>query len=144
MQNLLNEYSLNIKQAIQWGDMDALGHVNNCNYFRYFENSRINYFEQTKINAYMSKNNIGPILGTTECKYLAPLVWLDNIQIATRVSAIREKRFTMDYLIVSEKLKRKVAVGSGEIIYYNFTINQTEKIPAKIIENIKAFESQTV
>jgi len=30
---------------IRWGDMDAMGHVNNTIYFRYFETIRIAWFE---------------------------------------------------------------------------------------------------
>ena len=30
---------------ILWGDMDALGHVNNTMYFRYMEQARIGLFE---------------------------------------------------------------------------------------------------
>ena len=31
--------------AIRWGDMDAMGHVNNTVYFRYMEQARISWFE---------------------------------------------------------------------------------------------------
>src|ERR671914_1143445 len=31
--------------AIRWGDMDAMGHVNNTVYFRYMEQARIGWFE---------------------------------------------------------------------------------------------------
>ena len=31
------------RQAIRWGDMDMLGHVNNTSYFRYFEQARIEW-----------------------------------------------------------------------------------------------------
>ena len=31
--------------AIRWGDMDAMGHVNNTVYFRYMEQARIAWFE---------------------------------------------------------------------------------------------------
>ena len=30
---------------VRWGDMDAMGHVNNTVYFRYMEQARINWFE---------------------------------------------------------------------------------------------------
>jgi acyl-CoA thioester hydrolase len=30
---------------IRWGDMDAMGHVNNTVYFRYMEQTRISWFE---------------------------------------------------------------------------------------------------
>ena len=31
---------------IRWGDMDAMGHVNNTVYFRYMEQARIGWFER--------------------------------------------------------------------------------------------------
>jgi len=30
---------------IRWGDMDAMGHVNNTVYFRYMEQARISWFD---------------------------------------------------------------------------------------------------
>jgi acyl-CoA thioester hydrolase len=32
--------------AIRWGDMDAMGHVNNTVYFRFMEQARISWFER--------------------------------------------------------------------------------------------------
>ena len=31
--------------SIRWGDMDAMGHVNNIMYFRYLETARINWLQ---------------------------------------------------------------------------------------------------
>jgi len=31
--------------AVRWGDMDAMGHVNNTVYFRYMEQTRIEWLE---------------------------------------------------------------------------------------------------
>ena len=32
--------------TVHWGDMDALGHVNNVIFFRYVESGRISYFNE--------------------------------------------------------------------------------------------------
>ena len=31
--------------TVRWGDMDAMGHVNNAIYFQYLESARVGYFE---------------------------------------------------------------------------------------------------
>ncbi len=31
----LSDYPMIFEQGVDWGDMDALGHVNNVNYYRY-------------------------------------------------------------------------------------------------------------
>ena len=33
-----------LQMPIRWGDMDAMGHVNNTLYFRYLETARIAWF----------------------------------------------------------------------------------------------------
>ncbi|MDB5949239.1 MAG: acyl-CoA thioesterase, partial [Massilia sp.] len=37
-----------MRMPIRWGDMDAMGHVNNTVYFRYFEQARISWFDEVK------------------------------------------------------------------------------------------------
>jgi len=127
-----NVFPIVVKLDIQWGDMDAFQHLNNVTYFRYFENARIEHFEQTGINAYMQQHQIGPILGHTECKYLKPLTWPDGVYIGTRISALREKRFTMQYAIYSKKLNGLAAMGSGEIVYVDYQKHKTVVIPETI------------
>lgn len=34
-----------LELPIQWGDMDALGHVNNTVYFRYMEQARVSWIQ---------------------------------------------------------------------------------------------------
>ena len=47
--NLLEDYPVVLEIPVAWGDMDALNHVNNTVYLRYFESSRIAYFEGLKV-----------------------------------------------------------------------------------------------
>lgn len=141
MKELEKQYPIAIHQAIQWGDMDAFQHVNNVVYFKYFENSRIEYFERTGINQYMKQYCIGPILGSTECKFLAPLTFPDQITIVARVIALKVKRFTMLYEVYSQSSAKKVAEGRGEIIYFNYNLHHSHEIPSAIRENIISLEA---
>lgn len=140
--SVLDKYPVVIRQAIQWGDMDAFQHINNIVYFKYFENARIEYFQQTGINRYMKEHHVGPILGSTECKFLAPLTYPDEVLILTRVKAMKSKRFTMEYAIHSNSLRKPVAVGSGEIIFYHYLEQQSHKIPRAIVDNILHLEEK--
>ena len=136
------KYSLQLTQKVQWGEMDSFNHVNNSVYFRYFENARIAYFDETGINQHMQECKVGPILGSTECKFLAPLTYPDTVDIFTRVIAIKEKRFTMEYMVFSHQLNREVAVGKGEIVYFDYAANRTSEIPENILSQIQLVESK--
>ena len=35
---------------VRWGDMDAMGHVNNAQYFRYLETARIDWMHGMGLN----------------------------------------------------------------------------------------------
>ncbi|KZN46387.1 hypothetical protein N482_12855 [Pseudoalteromonas luteoviolacea NCIMB 1942] len=47
MQQFFEKFVINTKINVVWGEMDALGHVNNVSYFRYFETARIDFLKQT-------------------------------------------------------------------------------------------------
>jgi acyl-CoA thioester hydrolase len=63
-----------MRQAIRWGDMDVLGHVNNTVYFRYMESGRICFLEEAAGEFNMQGE--GPVIVTAYCTFIIPL--LDN------------------------------------------------------------------
>ncbi|MCH9638478.1 MAG: acyl-CoA thioesterase [Betaproteobacteria bacterium] len=133
----ITEFPFSLQQELSWGDMDALNHINNVNYFRYFENARLKYFESIGVIEEMEKTKVGPILGATECKYLLPLTYPDTISVGVIVSQIREKRLTMQYAIYSQKLEKIAAEGSAEIIFVDFAIGRSTLISETILAAIK-------
>ena len=87
MSNLLKDYPVIIEFPIAWGEMDAMSHVNNIVYFRFFESARIAYFEKMDLMDYMTQTGIGPILATTSCKFKIPLSYPDKVLIVIPVFA---------------------------------------------------------
>ena len=129
-------YPVTLEQQLAWGDMDALNHINNIVYFRYFENVRIKYFEKTGLMEIMSRTQIRPVLGATECKFLAPLTYPDTLIVGAEVSELREKRLTMEYLIFSQAQQRTAAQGKAEIIFVDFSTGQSTLIPETTVTAI--------
>ena len=117
--------------------MDAFQHVNNTQYFRYFEDVRIAYFEATNIAEYMEKHRIGPILAATQCRFKAPLRYPDTVHIGTRVHQIETDRFSMEYLVVSERLNKIAAVGDGLVVCYDYSKEQKTPIPQSWRESMQ-------
>jgi len=128
-------YPFYIKQDVIWGNMDAFKHVNNAVYFRYFEDVRMAFFEQTKVNANMDATQQGPILASTQCQYKSPLTYPDRIIIGTKLKEIAEKRFTMEYAIYSESQEIITTTGDGIIVYYDYKQGKSCEIPDMIRKN---------
>ena len=98
---------------VEWGDMDALQHVNNVEYFKYFQKVRIAYFEQNNSSMLFSESRISTILASTQCKFIYPLFYPDTISIGARVESMANDYFTMKYAVISNKNQRLAAIGDA-------------------------------
>lgn len=67
---------------IRWGDMDAIGHVNNIIYFQYFEQARASWLNEINYSDCISgKTDTGPIIINTSATFLRPVVYPANIHV---------------------------------------------------------------
>ena len=56
---------------IRWGDMDAMGHVNNTLYFRYMEIVRLEWLFE--IGAEPNPSGLGPVIVNAFCNFIRQL-----------------------------------------------------------------------
>jgi acyl-CoA thioester hydrolase len=140
MSNLLKNYPVIVEFPIAWGEMDAMNHVNNIVYFRFFESARIAYFEKMDLMGYMTKTGIGPILATTSCKFKIPLSYPDKVLIGAKVFSIEEDRFVMNYLVVSTNHQKVAAEGDGVIVTFNYREGKKVTIPDVVKQGILDIE----
>ena len=142
MQELLKSFPVVAKISVRWGDMDSFQHVNNAIYFHYFESARIQYFEAVGWMDIVEQLGIGPILGSTSCRYRTQLTYPDTVYVGAKITEMHEKRFAMDYLIVSEQHPEMVAEGTAIVICYNYQNNKTTQIPEVIHHSIEKLEGR--
>ncbi|TAA48015.1 MULTISPECIES: acyl-CoA thioesterase [Corallincola] len=140
MNNLLNDFPVVIEQAVAWGEMDALNHVNNSVYFKYFENARIAYFGKIKVMQQMQTLALAPVLASTQCRYKMPLTYPDSISIGARISELNNDRFMMEYRVVSHKNQRTAAEGSALVVAYNTKAQRKDNLPSSVVEVIRSVE----
>jgi acyl-CoA thioester hydrolase len=136
MSTLLKDYPVIIEFPVAWGEMDAMNHVNNIVYFRYFESARIAYFEKIDVISYMMETGIGPILATTSCKFKIPLSYPDKVLIGAKVISIEEDRFVMNHLVVSEKHQKVAAEGDAVIVTFNYREGKKVIVPEVVKQRI--------
>ncbi len=140
MEEFLTGYPVVIQLLVAWGDMDAMQHVNNTVYFRYFESGRIAYFEQLELMDRIKETGIGPILASASCRFKFPLTYPDTISVGVRVTDMGEDRFTMAFRVVSHRHQRVAAEGDGLIVTYDYQAGRKAPIPAEVRARIQALE----
>lgn len=136
MKELLKDYPITMQIPVQWGDMDAFGHVNNLVYLRWFESARVAYFNLFDGMELNSPDSVGPILAHSECRYKIPLEFPDTITVGARVTDIGEDRFSIHHRVVSHQHQKVAAEGTGLIVCLNYQTGSKAAIPSSWLEII--------
>ncbi|MFN8484201.1 MAG: thioesterase family protein [Anaerolineae bacterium] len=137
MHEKLRAYPVIIEVPVFWGDMDAMRHVNNTVYLRYFESARIALFERLGYLEVMDQTGVGPILGSICCHFKFPVTYPDTLWAAARVTDIAEDRFTLRHIVVSQRHQRVAAEGDGVIVTYNYRTQKKAPIPGALLARIE-------
>jgi len=139
MEEALNQYKVQNKFEVHWGDMDAANHVNNLIYLRWSESARMNYFVQMGMdNQFAGK--VAPILGWQDCKYIFPVKYPDTILIGMRTTEIQADRIMMECSMFSEKHQRIVALSHQRVIPYHYVDLKKVEVPEEWKHQIKRVE----
>ncbi|MCB0919439.1 MAG: acyl-CoA thioesterase [Actinobacteria bacterium] len=133
----MSEYPVVLTLPVRWGDMDALGHVNNTVYFRWFESARMAYMERVGIPL-QPNGDVGPILAQTECSFLQPVTYPAEVRVGARVSSMGTTSFVMDYQ-VDVVGAGTAAKGLGVIVLLNYSSGKPTSIPEPIRQRIADF-----
>ena len=103
---------------VNWGDMDALGHVNHSVFAKWMETVRMMYFSEIGMMNLYDDSNIGPILARIEIDYELPIVFPDVVTVSTSVSRIGNSSFDMRYKIESLSNNGKSLLQGVLFVFY--------------------------
>lgn len=137
----LHEYPVVERIPVAWGDMDALGHVNNVQYFRYFESARIAYFTAMPVPGGFLDSAVGPILRDTSCRFRRPVTYPDTLLVGARVLEADDDHFRMSYLAYSEQQQATVAEGTGTLVGYDYENLRKAPWPDAVQQAINTLEA---
>lgn len=142
IQHLLQDYPIVVEFPVAWGEMDSFQHVNNVVYFRYFENARIVYSEKFGLHKHKEQTGIGPILGSTSCKFKHPLTYPDTVSVGAKIVTIADDRFTMAYVVVSHRQGKIAAEGEAVIVMYDYREGKKTAIPDELRKRMTSMEQR--
>ncbi len=133
---LLDGFPVIVRLPVQWGEMDAYGHVNNAVLFRYFETARIAFLERCGFLEAYERDKIGAILHSTDCRFRRALRYPDTVLVGGRALDVSEDRFTMGYRVVSLEHDEVVAEGAGVVVSYDYVRKAKTALPEEVRRRI--------
>lgn len=113
---------------VRWGDMDALGHVNNAEYLRYFEQSRVEWLDS--LGWRTTGEGTGPILLKGSVTYLKPVVYPAELEVRLYPARVGTTSFTLASEIVNARdALERFTEGEFVIVWFDYAANRPVPVP---------------
>jgi acyl-CoA thioester hydrolase len=113
---------------IRWGDMDAMGHVNNTLYFRYFETIRIDWMNE--IGGLPQPGGDGPVIVNAFCTFIRQLEYPGDIRLRHYVA--NPGRTSFDTYLTIERTDQPGVTyteGGATMVWVNFKQQKAVPLP---------------
>ncbi len=116
---------------IRWGDMDAMGHVNNCAYFRYFESARVDWFRA--MDAEPNPQGEGPLVLNLFCDFRKQMEFPGTVKV--RLYAGEVNRSSFDCWVTFERTDAPGfihATGGATNVWVDFPKQKSVPVPERL------------
>ena len=113
---------------IRWGDMDAMGHVNNTVYFRYLEIARIDWMRS--IGCQPDPDGDGPVIVNAFCNFYKQLEYPGDVLLKMYVSD--PGRTSFESWATMERADDPgviYAAGGATTVWVNFPAQKSAPLP---------------
>ena len=124
---------------IRWGDMDAMGHVNNTVYFRYMEQARISWFEAL-IPEDEAWQSTGIVIANASCNYKRPITYPGTVEVRLYAGMPGGSSVATHYelRVIQGELRdpKPYADGAAVVVFIDLKKQQPARIPEGIRERL--------
>ena len=119
------------KIPVRWGDMDAMGHVNNTVYFRFMEQTRISWFEALLPRG-EAWGTTGIVIVNASCNFKKPINYPATVEVKMYAGPLGGSSVPTYYdLLVRDEV---YADGAAKIVFIDMATQKAVRIP----ENLRA------
>ena len=117
-------------QPMRWGDMDALGHVNNTVYFRYMEQVRIEWV-YALANGRGYDDGQGPVIVNASCNFAVPLVYPAQVEVRMHIGDPGRTSLGSYYDLLVDG--RRCADGAARMVWTERASGRPVALPAYVL-----------
>ena len=120
---------------IRWGDMDAMGHINNTLYFRYMETARIDWCSSLNIMPEQSKQGI--VIVNAYCTFRQQLRYPGDVRVKMYVTDVGRSSFGTYVTMERSDAPGPIwADGGAKMVWIDYTTNKSLPMPDWLRERL--------
>ncbi|MCW2968549.1 MAG: acyl-CoA thioesterase [Solirubrobacteraceae bacterium] len=123
-------------ERIRFGHLDAMRHLNNVEFLRFFETARIEYL-RTVIPDHdpADPDDFGLIFAECHINYLSPGHYNELLEVTIRPEQVKRSSFRVAFQMrVGERL---LAEGWGTLVGYDYAAGRATPLPGRVREAIE-------
>ena len=122
------QLTLEMLIPIRWGDMDAMGHVNNTIYFRYMETVRLEWL--FKVGGARDAEGNGPVIVNAFCNFIRQLEYPGDVLAKHYVSDLGRTSF-MAWVTLerTDAPGLLYATGGAKTVWINYRQERSVPLP---------------
>jgi acyl-CoA thioester hydrolase len=127
-----NKLIFTCELSVRWGDMDAVGHVNNAAYFAYMEQARVAWLDSVGLAEVVRRPLQGPVIVSAACEYKQPIVHPATLSIkmyAGVPGAPASRRATKYWML---ECRVQYALGKAHLVWVDHEQGRSMPIPPGI------------
>ena len=120
-------------QRVRFGDLDALQHLNNVEFLRFFETARIDF-----VRTFMpgrkptTEDEFGFIFAECHINYRTPAFLDEEIRTFVWPSELARSSLKLGFEMRSEGDRRLIADGYGVLVGYDYAEGKARPIPEEL------------
>src|SRR3954451_17841093 len=117
-------------ERVRFGDLDAMRHLNNVVFLRYFETARITYLRHLMPShdpAHPEQEGFGLIFAECHVNYRSPAQFDEQVAIECSVADVRRSSFRVPFTMSVED--RVVAEGYGVLVGFDYPGQRAAALP---------------
>jgi acyl-CoA thioester hydrolase len=117
-------------ERVRFGDLDAMRHLNNVVYLRYFETARIAYIRSLLPQhdpAHPESEQFGLIFAECHINYRSPVYFDEEVGVECSIGEVRRSAFQV--LFTMRVSERVAAEGYGWLVGFDYAAEKSSPLP---------------
>jgi len=118
-----------ITMPMFWGDMDAQGHLNNVQYFRYCEQARAEWLRHLGVPL-LPNDKLVLLVVTASCTYLRPIHYPSDVTISMTIDEIGRSSMMLSYdFFIGKDFNTSYAKAQSKIVCFDPIEQKSVPVP---------------
>ena len=126
-------------ERVRFGDLDAMRHLNNVVFLRYFETARISYLRHLMPShdpAHPENDQFGLIFAECHINYRSPVHFDELLDVHCSIGTVRRSSFRVEFEMRVEG--RLAAEGYGVLVGFDYAAQTATPLPDALRARLEA------